>query len=314
MVGQVMSKRSKPSSGGREGRVDTTKKSKQKKSGKSKSTADNWRMEARALGKEKKYQDIVITPAVAPDGGAAAVVQPGTALWNPTYGGGPTIVVNLVPQGEGITQRQGNAIKLKSLYISGVVRCPHNDTGNNESQLNTPATTVGAITVPKLVQGSNMRLAVVYDSDPRALDVAGLEDLRQQIFGSDINSGTQVRPGVTVAGSYSNKYAEGSLQNMRGQGRFHVLADERMFFPSAVVSANKMFADPNGQPTQLLIKRYIKLGGISTLFKTNSVPLSVGDIAKGALYCMWVTDNLGLSETQGYNPVFEGVIRLRYDE
>lgn len=297
-----------------------------KKKSSARTTADSWRSDARALGKEKQYQDLVCRPPVYPDvvnPGEPPVEQPGTqaagtVAWNPTPPGA-LLVCNLVLKGDDVTNRRGQKISLKSLYISGVLRSPLNFAGNNESQGN--KTTAGdgprSISNAKAVWDNNLRLVVVYDEDPK--NITGsytVAQLVKDIFGVDTNAAIKPQPEASAGTTaVSDTYYPGALQNMRGQGRFHVLADERMTYPACTVSANAAQHALNGLTQDIIIKRYIKLGGISTSYRSQSNPMTLDDIAKGALYAMWITDHSGteLGASQ-LNPVFEGVVRLRFDE
>lgn len=305
-----------------------TKKSRtgSKKKSKAKSTADSWRAEARQLGKDKHYQDIVCRPLRAQlDGTSPGRSNNGTVPWNPfpRMDDQGLLVVNLVPQGEGITQRRGNAIKNKSLYISGVLRCPrHIDLDNEVCQNSSTLYTAGAPAANPINGGQcDIRLVVVYDADP--VDISGdysIAMLVKDIFGADVNGNTRPRPGAYTTDATGDSYFPGALENMRGQGRFHVLANERMMFPSWTVLANAAGPSIPNDVDVMPIKRYIKLGGIGTLFRDNANPLILGSIAKGAIYCLWlsvstITNLASVTATQAQSsPVFEGVVRLRYEE
>lgn len=307
-----------------------TKKSRtgSKKKSKAKSTADSWRSEARQLGKDKHYSDVVCSPLRATSTGTA----PGrdsnaTVPWNPCcrLDDQGLVVVNLVPQGEGITQRRGNAIKNKSLYISGVLRVPHHIDADNECCQNNATTYTDGATTSNPVNGGqcDIRLVVVYDADPQDITADYTKSmLLKDIFGSDVNGNTQPNPGVYQTTATGDTFFPGALENMRGQGRFHVLANERMTFPSWTVLANAAGPSIPNDLDIVVIKRYIKLGGIGTLFRNNSNPLILGSIAKGAIYCLWICTSAATgilkAELTGAQlkstPVFEGVIRLRYEE
>lgn len=304
-----------------------------KKSAKAESTASAWRSEARHLGKDKQYADIVVRPMVCQDNGTAPGRNNNSSVpWNPFSRPDDQglLVVNLIPQGDGITQRRDNAIKLKSLYISGVLRCPRHVKGYNEVCFNTTAYTKGVDTtdangVAMLGAQTDIRLCVVYDESPK--DITGtytVESLIKDIFAADVNGNVQPFPGSHTLTAGDDLNVNGVLENMSGQGRFHVLANERLVFPSWNVAKNA--AGP-GVPNDLdiiPIKRYIKLGGIGTLYKDNANPLILGSIARGALYAFWysrslnsyltIADTTTVEGTQLINstPVFEGTLRLRY--
>lgn len=296
-----------------------------KKKSKAKSTADSWRSEARQLGKDKHYQDIVCTPLRSQaNGSAPGRDNNGTVPWNPCarQDDQGLVIVNLVPQGEGITQRRGNAIKNKSLYISGVLRAPFHIDDNNECCQNNATTySTNAPSTAACNGGQcDIHLVVVYDADPQALTASYTKAmLLKDIFGSDVNGTVQPVPGLTTDATGDTNFA-GSLENMRGQGRFHILANERMTFPAWTILANAAGPSFSNDEDIVVIKRYIKLGGIGTLYRDNANPLILGSVAKGAIYAFWVcrsviSDLASVTATQlKSTPVFEGVIRLRYEE
>lgn len=311
------------------------RKSGSKKSAKAESTASAWRAEARHLGKDKQYADIVVRPLIAQnDGTSPGRNNNSTVPWNPfgRVDDQGLLVVNLIPQGDGITQRRDNAIKNKSLYISGVLRCPRHVVGYNEvCQNTTTGYTVGLNCtddngVSVLGTQSDIRLCVVYDESPK--DISGtytVESLMKDIFAADVNGNIQPCPGTHTLTAGDDLNVAGVLENMSGQGRFHVLANERFTFPSFVVLKNAAGPSIPNDMDIIPIKRYIKLGGIGTLYKDNSNPLILGSIARGAIYAFWYCRTLCSNMTIAApnsgtgpqlvqtTPVFEGTLRLRYE-
>lgn len=307
-----------------------------KKKAKAESTASAWRSEARHLGKDKQYADIGVLPLVAQnDGTSPGRFSNASVPWNPfgRLDDPGLIVVNLIPQGEGITQRRGNAIKNKSLYISGVLRCPRHVEGYNEVCQNTTAGyTVGVdctTATGTAINGGqcDIRLCVVYDESPK--DITGsytIAQLLKDIFAADVNGNVQPFPGAHTLTAGDDLAIGGALENMSGQGRFHVLANERFTFPSWTVLKNSNGPSISNDMDVISIKRYIKLGGIGTLFKDNANPLILGSIARGAIYAFWLcrstcTNMTIASPNSGSGPgliqstpVFEGTLRLRYNE
>lgn len=307
-----------------------------KKKAKAESSATAWRSEARHLGKDKQYSDLVVRPMTCQDNGTSpGRTDNATVPWNPfgRVDDQGLLVVNLMKQGEGITQRRGNAIKLKSLYISGVLRCPRHVKGYNEVCNNTTTAyskgvdTTDANGVSMLGAQTDMRLCVVYDESPK--DIAGtytIESLMKDIFAADVNGNIRPFPGAHTLTAGDDLNAAGVLENMSGQGRFHVLANERFVFPSWVVAKNASGPSISNDLAIIPIKRYIKLGGIGTLYKDNADPLILGSIARGALYAFWYSrslcSNMSIADpTAGdgpqlvhSTPVFEGTLRLRYTD
>lgn len=307
-----------------------------KKKAKAQSSASAWRSEARHLGKTKQYSDIGVLPLIAQnDGSSPGRVSNSSVPWNPfgRLDDPGLLVVNLIPQGDGITQRRGNNIKNKSLYISGVLRCPRHVEGYNEvCQNTTTGYTVGVdctTATGSAISGgqSDIRLCVVYDEGPK--DIAGtytLDQLIKDIFAADVNGNVRPLPGHYTLTAGDDLAIGGALENMSGQGRFHVLANERFTFPSWTVLKNSNGPSISNDMDIIPIKRYIKLGGVGTLFKDSAEPMILGSIARGAIYAFWLcrstcTNMTIASPNTGAGPgliqctpVFEGVLRLRYDE
>jgi len=316
--GKRVSVKSKTSKG-------STKKSKKSSGDSGSKRVDNWRSEARALGKEKKYCDWYIAPLKY---GASEILShvPSYAYpFNPTPTGSIAIV-NLVPEGNNINTRKDNAIKLRSLYIQGQFRFPNNAAagGDRENPTNSWITPVPANTDIVIPVGM-IRVAVVYDESPNGV-VPSVSDLVKSAFGMD---GTDGRPqmilgGANLAGTadpitLSNQFLPDAFQNMRGQGRFRLLADERMPFGGASTTAGGSMAGGSffGNPiVHLPYHRYLKLGGIATHFSKSGATLDLSSIMKGALYVIstWTPGPETDANFTFVNPVFEGCVRLRFDD
>lgn len=297
------------------------KKSKRSSKDTGSKVVDNWRSEARALGKEKKYVDIVIQPLLSSNDAALGHIPAWSIPWNPVPGG-VILCPNLIPQGNTIVTRKDDAIKLRSLYIQGMFR-PNRNTnhtiGSAPSGLELIGNSAADIAASDVTVNPGMiRVLVVYDESPNGVQPASVDDLMNQILGTDSTTGkpqylvksTSGNVEVDLAGS--NKYASDAFMNMRGQGRFRLLADERIpyggfYTPAGAERPSQTFDMPCMVPYQ----RYLKLGGIATHFSKSEASIDVTSIQKGALYVI-ATFTHGSSYSS--NPVFEGSIRLRFDD
>lgn len=90
--------------------------------------------------------------------------------------------------------------------------------------------------------------------------------------------------------------------------RFVILADYRLVLP-ATTAAGTTGASDGLQPT-FNINRFVKLNGASTIYKGDSSPSVIGDVATGALYV--ITMGSYAPGTQGYKAVLSW--RLRYKD
>ena len=312
----------KRAKGGPPGRVDNT----------GTRVYDNWRKEARALGKEKKYVDILIRPLFNAATAAAAHVPTFAVPWNPvaqpldnaTCPAG-ILIPNLIPQGDTIATRKDNSIKLRSLYIKGMFRIPNNvggvGAGTRELCENEHSTSAA---VDLWINAGLIRVCVVYDESPNGVDPADTSVMFQAMFGLD-GGGSKpayVVPSTStgnlqVTNAMNNFASSDAFQNMRGQGRFRLLADEYLPYGGCKVDAGSghpSITFDGATPLIVPYSRYLKLGGIATHFSKSEANQNLSSIVKGGLYviCTYVSGphNANVSN----NPVFEGCLRLRFDD
>jgi len=307
-----------------------TKKAKKSGTDTGSKRVDNWRKEARALGKEKKYVDILVRPLVNGASAVAGHVPAWIVPWNPQFqpldnASCPAgiLIPNLITQGDTIVTRKDNAIKLRSLYIKGMFRTPVNSSGavgagNREIITNEWSS---AAATDLTISPGLIRVSVVYDESPNGIAPSDVSAMFTAMFGLD---GTTLKPAYVVpADSTGNLQANSTMsnygspdafQNMRGQGRFRLLADEFLPFGGCVLPAGASVPSQVFDPaTPLLVpySRYLKLGGIATHFSSSAENMNITAIVKGGLYLVtsYVAGGHGNA-----NPVFEGVVRLRFDD
>lgn len=310
----------------------STKKAKRKEGDTGSKRVDNWRSEARALGKDKKYNDIYIHPLFNASTAELAHKPKWAVPWNPVAqpADGLTcpagiLIPNLIPQGTTINTRKDNAIKMRSLYIKGMFRFPNNvgiaDAGTRELCGNTWTNTAAA---DLWINPGMIRVSVIYDESPNGATPATTSAMFTAIFGLD---GTTVKPQYVVPsssngnlqenGEMSNWASSDAFQNMRGQGRFRLLADEYLPFGGCKVdggSGHPSVIMDNATPLLVPYSRYLKLGGIATHYSSSSDTMDLTAIVKGGLYLITSYVSGGSNSNVANNPVFEGCVRLRFDD
>jgi len=295
----------------------STKKSRKGMSDTGSKRQDNWRTEARALGKEKKYLDIYISPLLYKSTEALAHVPVYSISFNPDINGA-VMVPNLIPSGNDITTRKDNAIKLRSLYIQGMWRFPCNASDDSREFTENVYTTPSPIpSNARTIHSGVIRIAVVYDESPNGT-VQTAAYMANRIFGLDSTAQTPkylLTGSNTTGAAASDAYQPDAFQNMRGQGRFRLLADERIQFGGGGMASGEIIPAPanvyGGSPPVVHYSRYLKLGGIATHFSKSEASIDLSAIVKGALYVVqtWTPAIAG-----GVPPVFEGCMRLRFDD
>jgi len=90
--------------------------------------------------------------------------------------------------------------------------------------------------------------------------------------------------------------------------RFVILADFRLVLPATTVGGTTGAAD--GLQATFNVNRFIKLNGASTIYKGDTSPSVIGDIATGALYIITMGSFAPASE--GYKAILSW--RLRYKD
>lgn len=178
------------------------------------------------------------------------------------YGMSSTAVVtclNLIRVGSSFFNRLGRKIEMKSLHLKARV---------------TPIRTIDA--------EDYARVIVVYDAQTNGANPA-VTDVIQDTDQAGTNTTTAF-----------------SSANLNNRERFKILADWRLVLPShtntAGVITNIGMIDPV-EPS-FDIERYIKLKGLVTMFKADTAPAVVGDIATGGLFL--ITMGVNTAGTEGY--------------
>lgn len=140
---------------------------------------------------------------------------------------------------------------------------------------------------------SCMRMIIVYDRQPTgALPVISeLIQARDQ----DGNPTTQ-------------GYAEINLDN---RDRFQILRDIQLFVSSLTfVGAQESFIGVQDGTVCYAINEFIKLKGLGTHYNSTASPVTIANIATGALYCFFLNGANGTDSSWQ----FTGQFRLRYND
>lgn len=192
---------------------------------------------------------------------------------NTTNTNAQAFVLNLIQQGAGSWNRVGRKSILRSLRIKGWF------------------TLSQGFTLPNGTTKENIvRMVVVWDKQP-----SGAIPNFGAIFGITDQTGTESSPNILVPPKYDN------------MDRFVVLKD--------VVIDNRaqgFFGGGAAPGTSQLVSVdcYIKLGLKETVFSGQTAPMSISDIASGALYVYFRAVN---SDAESF-AAFAGQARLRYSD
>lgn len=183
-----------------------------------------------------------------------------------------TVTALCIPaQGAGPNQRLGRQTELDNLYVTGYV------------------TATGSATTDILPDLG--RLLVVYDRSPVGSNPA-ISDIIQ-----DLNA----------AGSTATSALSGV--NLNNKKRFVILMDQRIFLPGAKGNTGTnptIFAQDQSQ--SLVIKRFIKLGGLMQEYK-SSTP-GVADLTTGAIFLVTLSETTAAASTTIWK--YLGFVRLNY--
>lgn len=176
-------------------------------------------------------------------------------------------LLNGLTAGSGENKRENNSFTMKSLYITARFR-------------QRQASDMGPLASAAYQHRQYVRLVVIYDAHSN-----GGTPTWDNIFTNTDTDGAAII------------YAQGgALQqsNMDQRGRFSILADERIALPAAHVLPDGAGVNVQDQywieslggsdATDLQIKRYIKLKGLSTM--CQGATSASGDIARGALWLL----------------------------
>lgn len=157
-------------------------------------------------------------------------------------------LVNGVQQGTGRQNRIGSCVKWDKLYLTG--------------QVITQTSGFGSVT-------DYARHMIIYDRQP-----TGTLPVIADIF-ADLDQ----------TGATTNNASAGL--NLNNRKRFSILFSRRLTLAgvsAAGVITNGYALNPMSEPSDTQIEKYINLSGLVTEFKSNSNPITVADIATGAIY------------------------------
>lgn len=189
---------------------------------------------------------------------------------------GSIVTTNTVTTGAAFWNRIGRKMEMKSLEIVGKT-----DLGNN------------IVPISTIVPPQFLRFMVIYDKQPN-----GVIPVYTDFLTDYSNVGT------TTTTSYSGI-------NLNNRDRFIVLRDKKFQTPyfitsngpsDGVISSEANVDQRNWEPT---IKMYIPLKGLTTMFKADTTPPTIGDISTGALYIFIISSAAGPW-------MFNGRSRLRF--
>jgi len=187
--------------------------------------------------------------------------------------GGTIQFLNLIRVGSTFCNRIGRRIEMKNIRMSGILQYAR--TNASEDYL---------------------RIMLVYDRQTNGNNPA-ISDILQSTDQSTTNT----------TGALSG-------MNVNNRDRFKILRDMRIYAPSFTdtggLGAITNVAPPDPMAKTYKIEEFVKLGGMVTQYKSDSVPASIGDIATGGL--MLITIGTQGPGTEGYSALLE--FRLRYND
>lgn len=156
------------------------------------------------------------------------------------------VLMNIIQQGNGVNNRIGSIINMKSLHLRGVIDS----------------------TVTVTTQNQQLRMMVIYDRNPNG---------NLPLF-SDIISG---RYPDNANGSVI--YSEINIDNRE---RFVVLRDKYYTTPWQQWNANTLVATEVRDEQQFTVNEHIKMKGLSTIYNSTSNPITSANINSGAVYLL----------------------------
>ena len=177
--------------------------------------------------------------------------------------------LNLIRAGSSFFNRIGRKVEMKSLHLKGFIQ---------------PVRTIAA--------QDYVRIMIVYDSQTNGA-LPSISDIIQDTDQAGTNNTTST-----------------SSANLNNRDRFKILCDYRIVVPSQTVTAGQVSTPGWVDPVSTFndVERFIKLKGLHTVFKADSAPAVIGDIATGGLYL--VTYGGNTSGAEGFN--LYASLRLRY--
>lgn len=177
--------------------------------------------------------------------------------------------LNLIRAGTSFFNRIGRKVEMKSLHFKAFIQ---------------PIRTVAA--------SDYVRVMIVYDSQTNGA-LPAISDIIQDTDQSGTNNTTAL-----------------SSTNLNNRDRFRVLCDYRIVMPSQTVTAGQISTPGWIDPVSTFndLERFIPMKGLHTVYKADSAPAVIGDIATGGLYL--VTYAGQASGSEGFN--LYANLRLRY--
>ena len=133
-----------------------------------------------------------------------------------------------------------------------------------------------------------VRMIVFYDRQPN-----GATPTASDVLQSRNQSGATINAGSSEI-------------NLDQRDRFVIIRDILRYIPSVTVTVGVLTNGPQIGGQDFQVNEFVKLKGLSTHYKSSSAPTTVGDIATGALFVMFISD------TQDSTTGFNGNFRLRY--
>lgn len=186
------------------------------------------------------------------------------------------LVLNLVQQGAGSWNRIGKKIFMKSVRIKGCAQCVLGNVAVTGNQLVGP-----------------LRMVVVYDSQPNGGPLPTFDT----IFGITGQAGAET----------STIFAPVRYD---ATDRFKVIKDCTLEV-NALNWINAGGTEDNSE-VQVMFDEYIDLKNRETLFSGQTAPMTIADVATGALYIYWRTP---FSTTgSGWSITDQSFSRLRYTD
>lgn len=200
----------------------------------------------------------------------------GVAIIDTTTTNGNILVLNLVQQGTGYENRIGRKIFLKSIMMN----------------INCVFTTTTAAAAPSAQHVPVLRMCIVWDKQP-----TGTIPVFSTIFARTVQNGTETADVLDPP-------------RFDTMARYKILRD--IYLDASTMCVNQIAVAGTPSVWEKQFREYIKLGGLETTFASTANPLTIADIATGALYfIIRQTDNGAAGEwTFGDN----STIRLRYSD
>lgn len=195
-------------------------------------------------------------------------ILPATYGFTRPTSGSPASLLNGVQTGAGYFNRVGSRIEMKNLHIRG--------------DLYYALTTLQDV----------VRMIVVYDRQP-----TGALPAITTLLQSRDQTGAVSNDGVSEI-------------NLDSRLRYSIIRDVEVFIPSATVTAGVVTNGPQhvNDTKCFNINEFIPLKGLTTMYNSTANPVTIANIATGALYVYFV------SSVNDSTLGFRGGFRLRYKD